>query len=418
MTYISLSQDAQGCLLTITMLIMILCFYNTIRSLMLVRNKPLICMSVALNVITFGIFQMMEMHHVYDYAITFSLSIYVLIPTIATLMVLSIVLQYQLYVWQRDNLSAMSIKEAFDRMPTGLYFETASGIPVLANDHMKRYSHELTDNPFAGYEAFMDSLADNERLDVIRPGDDPIVLTRAGKVYGLVRNDIDIEGKKIREITINDLSSEYELTRKLEERQKRAGQQNTRLKALLGTIEYVIMNRELLQLKAALHDNIGQSILIARRFLLEPGAVDRQQMLSFWRSNIRHLLNGKPEEWELPYYVIAKEADKLGIRMQIIGQLPEAERYIKAVDSAISVHLGNTLKHTDADQVTIRIEEKDDRYIISFLNEGYVPEEEITERGGLKTLRREIEDAGGSMELASGPETGYIFRIILPREIS
>ncbi|MCR5510298.1 MAG: hypothetical protein K6F54_05050 [Lachnospiraceae bacterium] len=418
MTFISLSQDVQGCLLTVTMLIMILCFYNTIRSLMVVKNKLLIWMSIVLNLITFIVFQLMEMHHVYDYAISFSLSVYVLIPLLAVLMVLSILLQYQLYVWQCDNISAMSVKEAFDSIPAGLYFETGDGLPVLTNDSLKEYSHELTDRPLAGYEAFMRLLGDNDRLDIIRGGDEPIVLTRSGKVYGVIRNDIEIAGKRIREITVSDLSSEYELTRKLEERQKRAGQQNTRLKALLGTIEYVIMNRELLQLKAALHDNIGQSILIARRFLLEPGAVDRQQMLSFWRSNIKHLLNGKPEEWELPYYVIAKEADKLGIRMQIIGQLPDEERYIKAVDSAISVHLGNTLKHTDAASVTIRIEDTEDRYIISFYNEGSVIREEITEKGGLKNLRREIEEVGGSMELASGPETGYIFRAILPREIS
>ena len=76
------------------------------------------------------------------------------------------------------------------------------------------------------------------------------------------------------------------------------------------------------KLKTSLHDNIGQNILIAKRYLYAPDSVDKKRMLEFWKDNVRHLVNDEPEEWELPYYVISKEADLLGIRLNIIGELP------------------------------------------------------------------------------------------------
>ena len=96
----------------------------------------------------------------------------------------------------------------------------------------------------------------------------------------------------------------------------------------METIEYVSMNRELLKLKTALHDNIGQSILIAKRYLYSPDSVDKKRMLEFWQDNARHLVNDEPEEWELPYYVISKEADRLGIRLKILGELPKEQELI------------------------------------------------------------------------------------------
>ena len=74
---------------------------------------------------------------------------------------------------------------------------------------------------------------------------------------------------------------EYELSRKLAAGQEKARGLNIRLKALMGTLEYVTMNRELLQLKTSLHDNIGQCILIAKRYMYSPESVDKQRMLDF-----------------------------------------------------------------------------------------------------------------------------------------
>ena len=136
-------------------------------------------------------------------------------------------------------------------------------------------------------------------------------------------------------------------------------------------------------------------------------------MLTFWRNNISHLLNETPEEWELPYYVISKEAVNLGIELQIIGDLPTERNFIPVVDSAISVQVGNTLRHADGKKVFINIETQGNEYVLTFRNDGKQPEGEVTERGGLKNLRLETEAVGGSMRIESVPE--FVLEIKLPR---
>ena len=82
------------------------------------------------------------------------------------------------------------------------------------------------------------------------------------------------------------------------------------------------------------------------------------------------------------------------------------------MDAAISVHIGNTLKHADGTEATVAVKKKAEGYVISFTNNGRQPEEEIKEKGGLKNLRSQVESVGGKMEIISAPE--FEMRITLP----
>ena len=215
------------------------------------------------------------------------------------------------------------------------------------------------------------------------------------------------------ELIASDISREYELTRELEGKRDKARVLNSRLKTLMKTVDYVSMNRELLKLKTALHDNIGQSILIARRYLSAPESVDRKGMLEFWQDNVKHLISDEPEEWELPYYVISREADMLGIKLDIIGELPKDKELIAVVDAAVSTVVSNTLKHTNGTKVTIAVSETADDYCMNLSNNGEALHEQKEPQGGLENLRGEIEDAGGRMEILYSPD--YMLKITLPK---
>ncbi len=138
-------------------------------------------------------------------------------------------------------------------------------------------------------------------------------------------------------------------------------------------------------------------------------------MLNFWEDNIRHLIDDEPQEWELPYYVISREADRMGIALDIVGNLPEEKELIPVVDAAISVMIGNTLKHTDSKNVTVSSRLEEGYYMITLTNSGKSTEEKIVERGGLKNLRQEVEGVGGTMTITGIPE--YAMELRLPMEV-
>ena len=111
--------------------------------------------------------------------------------------------------------------------------------------------------------------------------------------------------------------------------------------------------------------------------------------------------------------MISKEADLLGIRLNIIGELPRERELIPVVDAAVSAQVSNTLKHTDGTEVTVAVSETEDDYVLSLKNDGEAPKGEIEPQGGLGNLRGEVEAAGGSMEIVYSPD--FILKITLPK---
>ncbi|MCR5733343.1 MAG: hypothetical protein K6G22_01940 [Lachnospiraceae bacterium] len=411
MTYTMLPEITRGLLLAFATFIMIMYIYCIIRMFDAGRKSAYLVWTCIMAGITYVLYQGMVMFQQEDLN-SFDVPVLLLVPVLVILLLYSVYMQYNIVMWQRSNISAMSVKEAFDKLPTGLAYYTSGGVPVMINEAMQDLSRNVFGQTVTDAGAFWEKLKANETGDPVR--DDNTAIVRAGnKIFSVKQRSLQISGVDVYELTAADISKEYELTRELEEKRDKARVLNTRLKALMETIEYVSMNRELLKLKTALHDNIGQSILIAKRYLHSPDSVDRKRMLEFWQDNARHLMNDEPEEWELPYYVISKEADLMGIKLNVIGELPKERELIPVVDAAVSAEVSNTLKHTNGTQVTIEVTESGDNYVLSLKNDGEVPRGNIEPLGGLENLRRKAEDAGGSMEILTSPD--FILKITLPK---
>ena len=77
----------------------------------------------------------------------------------------------------------------------------------------------------------------------------------------------------------------------------------------------------------------------------------------------------------------------------------------------------NAVRHADADvlQVTVSCNDKAAEAVI--INNGNQPAEEISEGGGLTSLRRRIERAGGQMLLQSTPRFMLTVTVPLKEEL-
>ena len=212
-----------------------------------------------------------------------------------------------------------------------------------------------------------------------------------------------------------DVTEEYRLTQELREKQHRARIINARLKALNSTIQYIIMDKETLRIKMHIHDSLGKTLLMTRRYLAEPEKTDLKEVISLWGRNISMLKNEKPEDWQEPHFVSFHHAEAMGIDIKIKGELPEDESLSYTVDSAITAHVTNVLRHAGGDIAYISCEKTAEGYVMRFTNNGKKPESPVEEKGGLVNLRRLIEGMGGSMEIHSFPEFEMI--IHLPEHI-
>ena len=412
MTYSALPEVYRAGLLIFATVILIVFIYEIVQLAGHAGRKRYLLTTAFLFLVTFVLYQGMIMYHEQDIP-SFDVPVILLLPLLLSMFVFTLLVHLRILRWRRQNITAMSVKEAVDRLPAGILCYTGDGIPVIVNESMHAVCRSLTGRPVTDAAALWEELAKRSGKEAASV-QDPIIINDAGKAYSFQRNTVNINGAEVYEISVEDVTAEYELGRELAEARNRAEINNKRLKALMKSIDHVSMNRELLGLKSALHDNIGQSILIARRYLYSPDSVDRDRMLQFWQDNIRYLVSDENEKWELPYYAISREADSLGIHIDITGKLPTERHLIPVVDTAISVQIGNTLKHTDAEILFIRVNETKESYRICLTNGQKSKTDTVVEKGGLGSLRDEIRSVGGTMEIKTEPE--FAIELTLPKK--
>lgn len=341
----------------------------------------------------------------------FGMPLYVLTGGFAVQILLLILTFRFILRKSRTQLSAMSFKEGFDTLPAGLCFYLPGGMPKMINYKMDSLFFSMTGEHLTNAEDFFRNLTESRYSCSISGGEQPIVSLPDGTAYSFTHNVITAHGEPVHELIASDITELYGMTKNLEEKQKTIRQINARLKALNSTLRYVIMEKEVLNIKTRIHDQLGQTLLLGRRYLQKPAEVDAEEMLAQWKKSFGLLLHEERETWQKPYLVSIRQAELLGIRLEIIGSLPEEEYLIPVIDAAIAVHTTNVMRHADGKRAEIRVEEQPNYYSLYFTNDGRPPQNGVTESGGLSNLRRMTERIGGGMKIRSLPAFELILKL-------
>ena len=180
---------------------------------------------------------------------------------------------------------------------------------------------------------------------------------------------------------------------------------NERLRLLLVQMPEIIREEETLAMKLRVHDDIGHSILAARRVLLQH--TDPEEIranAALWEQSISVLYRSSQITAQSePLEAAKKRAEELGVRVLLTGDEPQRQ-WIRALSAlAICECAANCVRHADGTELYVRFWQKPDCMEVSLTNNGVVPKEKITEGGGLSMLRQRIEEAGGKMEVWSIP---------------
>ena len=423
MSFPELPRLVQSLTAVWTLVVLLMFLYNLVRCLQLKRSPGLAALTGVLLAAAMYLYQAL------CYGLQISAWQVPLVPAwfgflmarpalvfglLAVLTSVAAVQQYRLGKWIRTHLSVMSVKEAFDRLPTGMSFSRENGRPLLVNTEMERICRELTGQPPRNPARFWRHLSKGDYPGTLRSGESPVLELKDGRVYNIQRSLIPFGGESVQELMAVDVTEPWQLTSQLEEKQDRAKLVNTRLKALLGTIEYVTMSRELLQIKTSLHNRIGETLLLTKRCMLQPGSVDRTELLSQWRQDLAQLSGGGAEPWQAPYYVINREAVLLGIELRVNGELPQEGPLMQLADLAIQTHMTNVLRHAGGSAAYVDSEHIDGFWRITLTNDGEAPHGPVRETGGLANLRKEAEAVGGTLTIESEPR--FRMTMILPEK--
>ncbi len=317
----------------------------------------------------------------------------------------------------KKNTSAKMIKKAIDSYPGGICFSALDGRVILVNEKMNQLMLELTGHTILNAKVAWEELANfssngkAEKLNqswLPKDSDNENGSTHQQLFFRfsdssvwrfelrfLEPNTVQIEAAEITELY--RLSEElYENTIRLQEMQKRQ-------KTLLDSIVEVNLNKEILAAKMHIHDELGHCLLATTKAITEDSLAENADVLrKSWNSTI-HDFSNISTVWMAPDSSLQSElmqvAELIGCKVIFHGKQPKSRKALQLLYAAIREALTNAVRHADATELTVKIEQRKECYHIEISNNGNVSVSSITEGNGLSALRQRLEQEGASLKV-------------------
>ena len=355
-----------------------------------------------------------------------------LVLSVLAVSVLTGILQWMfLYKKSRDMITTRSIKESIDLLPDGVCFSTDRGMPILMNSRMRQLCTEFTGEGLMDTEKFWRDLRNGNVRKGIRPlkQREAAFIDTNGQVWDFRRSRLSYGGEKVTEISAVNITTQYHLHKELVARYERLNDVNSRLHHFSEEVEKVTREKEILAAKIKLHDEIGRSLLILRSYLTETPEKsaqtetpekstqtetpeksaqtekrDRSRLLPLWQYIVTSMQEGTIlKEREDSLLLLKKEAADFNVDIFLEGLLTANPSVRNVIFAAVRECAGNTAKHARGDRLFITIHDTEENTEVFITNNGNAPGGSIHETGGLKNLRKMVEERGGSMQIKSSP---------------
>lgn len=315
--------------------------------------------------------------------------------------------------YRHENFTIISVKQGLDAMEEGICFYTENGLPQFVNKAMNRESITLTGGTINDASAFWRHLRRKEintGCSIISDTDNIVIAKTPDRVCAFSNRSMG-KGGELKEMIMVDITSEYRTFEELLEKNRSLELQQERLKAYNRDVTRATIEKELLNAKIHIHDELGEILIAAKRYL-GTGDVDRETIKELWMNNLKLLGIEQKKEEQDEYEEIFKAASDIGMKIEINGVLPENNPAKAVTVSALHECLTNTFRHAEGDTVFAAVESSDESTVLTFTNNGNPPNGPIKELGGLKSLRKIAEEAGFSMDIDT--ENGFRLTIIIP----
>ena len=314
--------------------------------------------------------------------------------------------------FRKTHLSRASVKESLDKLPTGLCFYRENGRPILVNEVMYDLCYKIVGRDLQNARLFWEILSGGEVLpevERLESGDHPAFRLPDGRVWSFSRETID----DILQLVASDTTDISNVNAELKAKNAELALVNARLREYGERVDELTRSRERIEIKANIHRELGQALLITRRFLVDDS--EHAAPISVWKKNIAMLTREADYVGEeSPLEMFMQAADAAGVEVKLDGKFPENQEHSSLFVTAAVECLVNGVRHAEAKTLYITIKEENGETSVVFENDGALPDREIVEGGGLSSIRYGVMRFGGRMEVRSKPK--YSLTLTVPTE--
>jgi hypothetical protein len=220
------------------------------------------------------------------------------------------------------------------------------------------------------------------------------------------------------QLEASQISDLYRYSAELYQNNRRLSEQYFRQQNLLANIVEINHEKELLQAKMRIHDDLGRSILTTKQHLSNRTLEENISYLSdIWSNTIRRLSDFTQwgEETEVsPEIELLRAADMIGCRINYIGDRPIGRKTTLLFYALVREALTNAVMHAGANRLDVTIKPGARGYLVEISDNGTVPVLELAEGSGLSNLRSKLEREGATMAVKC--DAGVVLIAELPAE--
>ena len=317
----------------------------------------------------------------------------------------------------RTELTPVSIQRGIDNLPSGICFSLANGQPLLVNSKMNELCQEITGRCFSNANQFWAFLTENkEAVCTPEPGGKQAISIQLPDrhFWTFTQEIVSLQRESVVQIIAVDTTKLHQIGMEEQEKNQHLLEMNMRLQYYNENIERITHEEEILAAKVNIHDQLGQVLLASKFYLTQIGSeIKPQNLLHQWRQNIALLRQEAVLDNRVnPLEQIEDAAAAVGMVVKLEGEMPQDDfNAMQLIFAATRECLANAVRHAEANEMTLHIAKDEKKYIIVFTNNGKIPDGNIQEGGGLSSLRRRIERAGGDMRIDIAPVFALVLEI-------
>ena len=314
-------------------------------------------------------------------------------------------------LFRKEELSPYAIKEATDDLPSGVCFTDASGRVILCNRTMGELSSVLIGSyPQTAQELETALFSPAPESGVKRMEGEPVLYHFPDKRVWRFRVAQLDEPAGFHQFIAQDVTAISEINEKLSAENEELRNVNEKLRAMYERLADRIRVRETLDLKMRIHNNIGTSLIAVSEMIQDDSLEDMESRLAILRDAVSYLSDDRMTAHGT-FDEVKRRAADMKVSLVLRGSLPQNAAAEALIVAAARECVTNCVRHAGGHRVTVEVSSQHDIFTVTITNDGRPPEGGITEGGGLSTLRRRVEEAGGEMYIACRPAFALILNL-------
>lgn len=311
----------------------------------------------------------------------------------------------------RAGISALSVQEAIDRLPSGLMFVRQDASVVLINTKMRAIMAAVTGAVHRHGADFLTAVEAGATAESVDP-ENPVFELADGTYWLLTRAEVEVQSERLVEIVATDVSLRWGLVKELRETQELLEASAWQLQAQIDGLADACLADELMWTRIKVHDVIGQRVSALLRLVKDGSQPEREVLVAITAGLGAELDAREPDRTPAEELRLLRTSlDQIGVKLQGPDELPDDQSRAALVVDIVREAVSNAVKHGSATLISADYRQGEEICRLSICNNGYPALHSVVEGGGLKGMRYRLAEVGGQLTVVTAPEFNLIAEI-------